>query len=771
MTTTDTTRLTAALAGRYRIERELGRGGMATVYLAHDLRHDRDVAVKVLRSELSESLGRERFLREIKLAARLSHPHILPLFDSGDADGQLYYVMPNVAGCSLRDRLEADGLLPVAEAVRIAREVAGALDHAHHHGVVHRDIKPENVMLQDGHVLVADFGIGKALGDIDNESLTTAGVSVGTPAYMSPEQAVGEAVDGRSDLYSLGCVLYEMLVGEPPFTGPNVQAVIAKRFVQTPADVTALREGVPRPVARALQRVLARAPIDRHASAAELLAALGEVESAGVSSPPNAAPPHSIAVLPFLNLSPDRDNEYFGDGIAEDIINALSRVNGLHVAARMSAFSFKGKNEDLRTVGERLNVATVLQGSVRKSGNRLRITAQLMAVTDGYQLWSERYDRDLVDVFAVQDEIAGAIAERLQLTFAKAADTATRATTAEVEAYELVIRGRALTVLRGRQILEAIDCFNRAIALVPDSAAARASLANAYRVKAQYGFGTAAECFPLAFEEFSRALELEPDNAWALGHFATFLAAGVIDVDRAFERWEKSLRLDPRLSEVRGLRAIWGFGILSDGREDQRANEEMQRVIADDPLNTICSTIVAIGHGVLGNPRAGAAEARRGCELDPSAFTPRYSLLWNQTWARDTDAGLTTAESAIEQFGRHPWLLQSLTGLYMQRGDRPRAEAVHAELAARAVTSRVPFFSRAISATYLGRIDEALEHALRSVEVHDAIGPIWYRWPDLGPLEANPRFPELLARMRGETPSGKGTRKQTAVDQITESRL
>jgi serine/threonine-protein kinase len=753
-------RLSEALAGRYRIERELGRGGMATVYLARDLRHDRDVAVKILRPELAQSLGRERFLREIRLAARLSHPHILPLFDSGDVDGQLYYVMPHVEGQSLRDRLDAERQLPIAEAVRITCEIGAALEHAHRHGIVHRDIKPENVMLQDGHVLVADFGIGKALAasagqrpersmsarGLPNSALTEAGMSVGTPAYMSPEQAVGEEVDGRSDIYSLGCVLYEMLVGEPPFTGPNVQAVIAKRFVQTPADVTALRQGVPRPVARAVQRALARTPIDRPDTAAALVAALRESDIAA-PSPPNVAPAQSIAVLPFTNLSPDHENEYFGDGIAEDIINALARVDGLHVAARMSAFSFKGKNADLRIVGEQLNVATVLQGSVRKAGDRLRITAQLMAVADGYQLWSERYDRELVDVFAVQDEIANAIAERLQLTFEKRRGTPTRATTNEVEAYELVVRARSLTAQRGRAILEAIQCLDRAIALTPDNASAHAALGNAYRVKAQYGLATAADCHPLVEAELARALELDPKNAEAMGHLGSFLVTAHIDMERGFELWERALTLDPRLSEVRTLYATWGLGVLRGGREDARAAQELRRAVADDPRNPICSAIFAIGFGIIGRPHEGSVEARRACELDPAAFAARFGLAWSLTWARETEEGLRVVEGAMEQFGRHPWFLQVLTGLHMQRGDRVRAEAVHAELEARAVTSRISFYTRAVSAIYLGRMDEALEHAIRSAEARDAIGPVWYRWPDIEPLRAHPRFPEVLAQL------------------------
>ncbi|MFN8582942.1 MAG: serine/threonine-protein kinase [Gemmatimonadaceae bacterium] len=412
MAITATDQRFTALSDRYRIGRELGSGGMATVYLAHDVKHSRDVALKVLRDDLSVTLGRDRFLREIQLAARLSHPHVLPLYDSGEVAGILYYVMPVVRGESLRDRLNRERQLPVADAVRIITAAARALAHAHEQGIVHRDVKPENILLQDGHVFVADFGIGKAISTIGDQVMTQTGISVGTPAYLSPEQAAGEPVDGRSDEYALACVLYETLVGEPPFTGPNVQAVVAKRFVQTPADVTALREGVPRSVARALQRAIARTPIDRFPTTsafADALLATDDTESPRADDPPA----RSIAVLPFVNLSADRENEYLGDGIAEDITNALASIDGLHVAARASAFSFKNKNAEPREIGHRLRVATILEGSIRRSGSRIRITAQLIAVNDAYQLWSERYDRELVDVFAVQDEIAAAIAKRL----------------------------------------------------------------------------------------------------------------------------------------------------------------------------------------------------------------------------------------------------------------------------------------------------------------------------------------------------------------------
>ncbi len=332
-----------ALADRYRIERELGAGGMATVYLARDIRHDRAVAVKVLHADLAQELGAERFLSEIKTTARLRHPNILPLFDSGVAqngdDSLLYYVMPFIEGVSLRARLNRDGKLPVEESLRIAAEVSDALGYAHDHGVIHRDVKPENILLEGGHALVADFGIALAAAAPGAERLTQSGMSLGTPAYMSPEQSTGDRdIDARSDVYSLACVLYEMLTGEPPFAGPTFESILVKRFTQQPPRVSIKRSGVHRQVDAAVFAAMAREPVQRPASMARFRDALTTRANEAATDAPK-----SIAVLPFANMSADRDNEYFSDGIAEEIINALAQLPELRVAARTSAFSFKGK--------------------------------------------------------------------------------------------------------------------------------------------------------------------------------------------------------------------------------------------------------------------------------------------------------------------------------------------------------------------------------------------------------------------------------------------
>src|SRR5687768_11868502 len=440
-------RLSAALAGRYRLEHELGSGGMATVYRAYDARHDRPVAIKVLHSDVAASVGSERFLAEIHTTAVLAHPNILPLFDSGSDGGVLYYVMPLVTGESLRAGLEREGTLDWEEALHITREVGDALAYAHANGVIHRDIKPENILLQSGHALVADFGIARA-GFSGTERMTSAGLTLGTPAYMSPEQAAADPhVDGRSDQYSLACVVFEMLVGEAPFTGTSVAEVLVRRFTRPPPRASSRKPGIARRVDGAILTAMARDPNERFSSMERFIEALNAPPEPWNTASSGEA---SVAVLPFVNMSADPENEYFGDGMAEEIINALAQVAGLRVAARTSTFVFKGKNHDLRAIGEKLNVATVLEGSVRRAGNRVRITAQLVSVSDGYHLWSERYDRELTDIFAIQDEIATAIASRLAVTLRGGENASlVRPSTSNLEAYELYLKARSLLKERG----------------------------------------------------------------------------------------------------------------------------------------------------------------------------------------------------------------------------------------------------------------------------------------------------------------------------------
>ena len=738
-------RLRSALQSSYTIERELGAGGMATVYLAHDIKHDRQVALKVLRGELAQSIGRERFLREIQLAAKLTHPHILPLFDSGDADGVLYYVMPNVEGHSLRDRLANERLLPIAEAVRIASEVARALDYAHRQGVVHRDIKPENIMLQDGQALVADFGIGKALSAIDGHSLTQAGMSVGTPAYMSPEQAVGEEVDGRSDIYSLGCVLYEMIAGEQPFTGPTIQAVIAKRFVQTPTDVAALREGVPRPVARAVQRALARAPIDRYDTASLFVTSLSEVEAVSATLKP-AAPEKSLAVLPFANMSADPENEFFADGITEEILNALSQIPDLRVAGRASSFSFKGKTQDLRAVGEQLNVRTVLEGSVRRSGNRVRITAQLSDATDGFRLWSERYDREIDDVFAVQDEIASAIAAKLKTTLAGAASQAQRQTD-NIEAYEAYLKGRALLYRRGGGIKLGLVMMEKALALDPAYAVAWAGLADAYSLMGYYGSTTPEVARAKAGEAAAKALQYGPDLAEvqsALGLFTLWYEWDWAGAERAFKR---AIELNPAYVQGVGWYYIFYVSFVCGRREESRAG--CVALTKLDPLSAYLAALTSASFSCSPTPHPDALPwAEKAIALAPDSYLSKWMLQLAHHSRGDWEACAEAADAAAAAFGRPLPALANLGLAAVATGHMDEARAIYDEIRLRGRREHAPPMCVAMLAAGIGERDVAVAFAREAQARHDPLLPFWaLQGLGVEHLRALPEFQAILTEI------------------------
>jgi serine/threonine-protein kinase len=419
--------LTTALSDRYRIERELGAGGMATVYLAEDLRHQRKVAVKVLRPELAAALGHERFLREITTTANLRHPHILPLFDSGQAvappqgESFLFYVMPYVEGESLRDRLDREKQLPLDDALQIAREVADALSYAHQRGVIHRDIKPANILLESGHAVVADFGIARAITEAGGTKLTETGLAIGTPAYMSPEQAAGDGeLDGRSDLYALGCVLYEMLAGQPPFTGPTVESLVYQHLTVDAPSVTNLRPAVPPQIAGVLERALAKVPADRFNPVAEfadalhtggapsaaapaklrrwipvlatatMLAAIAVIfDIGGIRPRGGGGLIESLAVLPLESLAADPGHEYFADGMTEALITELSKIEALRVISRTSVMQYKGARKSLPDIARELNVDGIVEGSVLRDGNRVRVTAQLIDAAADRHLWAE----------------------------------------------------------------------------------------------------------------------------------------------------------------------------------------------------------------------------------------------------------------------------------------------------------------------------------------------------------------------------------------------
>ena len=690
-----------ALADRYRIERELGAGGMATVYLARDLRHDRDVAVKVLNPDLTESLGRERFVREIRTAARLTHPNILPLYESGEAGGFLFFVMPVMTGETLRDLLTAQRELPLEQVIRLATDVADALDYAHRHDVVHRDIKPENILLHEGHAIIADFGIGKAMvaaaaevGGSADSMLTQVGVVVGTPAYMSPEQAAGYDVDGRSDLFALGCLLYEMLTGESPFTAPTVQATIAKRFLHTPPPVTTVRANVPTALSQVVMQLLEKEREDRLSSGARVVEALRSgAQALGVSTEaPVRISEASVAVIPFTNMSADPDNEYFSDGITDDIIVALTQVKGLKVAARTSSFSYKGKSTELATIGQVLGVRSVLQGSVRRAGNRVRVTAQLMGAADGYQLWSARYDRDLSDIFAIQDEIACAIVAESQQSLGlvhKTTQLVVRPTD-DLEAYQLFLRGREAANRRSPDgFRAALDLFQQALARDPHYAHVYAALGDVYTAMGAYVILPKAEAAQQAEQALREAMRLAPSLAVVHARWAQLKLQLCDDWYEAGAYLERALQLDPHDAIAHTYSAV--LHSMLGNLEQSRASAA--RAVAADPLSAFVRGVSVLCFPEEGIPGCDAAarlaHADAGLALDPES----YVCLWVGAVGLSTlgrhDEALERIARAVAIAGRTSYILAVQARLLHQAGRRAEALAIRDELRTRAASEFV----------------------------------------------------------------------------------
>jgi serine/threonine protein kinase/lipoprotein NlpI len=746
-------RLAAALAERYVLQRELGRGGMATVYLAEDVKHHRQVAVKVLRPELAAALGAERFLREIELSARLAHPHILPLYDSGEAGegpgGQaayLFYVMPHIEGESLRDRLRREKQLPIEDALEITREVADALGYAHARGIVHRDIKPENVLFQAEHALVADFGIARAVSAVGADRLTETGMAIGTPAYMSPEQALGDRdLDMRSDLYSLGCLLYEMLAGDPPFTASTAQALLARKSIEAAPVISTIRETVPPHVEAAISRALARLPSDRFATAHEFAAALAGQEGSG-----SAATRLAIAVLPFANMSSDPENEYFSDGITEEVINVVAQIPDLRVTARTSAFQFKGKEFDVREIGRKLNVGTVLEGSVRKSGNRVRVTAQLVDVANGYHLWSERFDRDLADVFAIQDEIAVAIAERLKRQLMPVASVPAKPATARVvranpAAYDAYLRGRYLrrNMFGGGDALErAVESFQEAIAADPDFAPAHSALAETHVIQ---GIGLAQrpnrDNMPAAKEAAERALALDPNLAEA--HLGRGLVAmyGEWDYPAARAAIERAIAINPNSVDAH----FWAeFYFTYVERDFARAVAANRRASELDPLDL--NIAARRGQVLLLFDRLDESITRleRIVRTDPSIMVCYLQL--SDAYARkgEGEKAIAAGERAVElSSGKVVATVGLLITAAARHGAVTRARELLRELTERAQHEYVFPFWLAVGHAALGELDRAFAYLAEAQRDRDpnllyiSAAPPWL-W------QSDPRYAEVL---------------------------
>jgi eukaryotic-like serine/threonine-protein kinase len=734
------------LADRYTVTRELGRGGMATVYLAEETKHGRPVAIKVLHAELAATLGADRFLREIGIAARVSHPHIVPLIDSGEAGGFLYYVSSYMPGGSLRDRLQRDATLSIRDALRIAEEVSAALDFAHRGGFVHRDVKPENILFADGHALLADFGVARVMCPDDaNDAVTAAGIAIGTPEYMSPEQASGDRdVDGRADVYSLACVVYEMLTGAPPFRGESSRKVLVKHLTETPRRVRAAHPEVPMSVDDAIARALAKDPVTRFASACEFVSAL-RLDAPRART--YVGTTRNIAVLPFVNASPDPDNEYLSDGITDELIDALAKVPGLRVASRTSVFALKGKPQDVRAIGALLDCPVVLEGTVRRAGTQLRITAQLTSTEDGHLVWSQRYDRRMDDAFAIQDEIARTIVNTLRATsLADVAEPPLRRHTENATAYSLYLRGRFEWNRRTQEgVAAGIKLFEQAIAVDPGYALAYTGLADCYSLHVDYRSVPVVEGFEAAKAYARKAIEL--DDTLAEAHASLAWSLFIFDWNwaEAEREFRRAIELDPRYASAHQWFAflLAAKGVVGESLVEGHTAVELDAASA--------SARRSLGTCYYYARRWDQAiyHFERGVAMNPTA--EETYRIWGLTLAvaGRADEAVTMLREANEMPAAGTYTRASLGYALARAGNAGEACAIYDELAASAAAGRyvspVAFSTILIG---LGRFDEAIDWMERALE--DRRGWLVYLNvnPLVAPLRDRPRFQALVRRMQ-----------------------
>ena len=724
---------------------------MATVYLAVERKHGRKVAIKVLRPEITATLGTERFLREIGIAAQLSHPHIVPLIDSGEAAGLLYYVQPHVPGGSLRERLSDRRPLPMKDALRIAQEIGAGLDFAHRKGFVHRDVKPENILFADGHAVLADFGVARACSDAGSDAsterrdaVTEVGVAVGTPEYMSPEQASGDTELGAaSDVYSLACVVYEMLAGVPPFYGVAPRAIMAKQVTESPQPVRGRRPEVPVSLERALAHALEKDPQQRPTSAAEFVSELLAPESGARRGP---AVTRSIAVLPFINASSDPENEYLSDGITDELIDALAKIAGLRVSSRTSVFALKGKPLDVRAVGALLGTSVVLEGTVRKLGDRLRITAQLTSTEDGRLLWSQRYDRQLVDVFAIQDEIASTIVNTLRATmFTDLAEHVPRRYTENIQAYGLYLKGRFAWNKRTQEgVAEAIEYFKQAIAEDPGYAPAYAGLGDSYALDVDYRSIPVAEAYALAKEYAHKALALDESVPSAHASLAWALFIYDWDWDAAEREFRRAIELNPRYASAHQ----WFAFLLAARGQLDAALLEAHTALELDPASISVRRAVGWVYHYARRYDQAREHLARALEMNPTAVET-YRML-GSTLA--LQGNLAEAErvfrDAVTLPGAGAYSKATLGWLLARSGKRAEAEQLLRELEESQAQGYVSPVAFAILHIGLGNLAAALDWAERAFDERRG----WLAYvnvnPMFDPLRNEPRFAALVRRMR-----------------------
>jgi serine/threonine protein kinase/Tfp pilus assembly protein PilF len=756
--------------GHYVIVEPRGRGGMGEVYVATDTRLERRVALKLLRLDLADSPDRRsRFQWEARAAAALNHPNIVHLYSVEEAEGLLFITMELVNGRSLRELLDAGAPLALPRAISFASQMAEGLACAHAAGILHRDLKPGNVMVtEDERVKILDFGLAKLFASPsaqDPDAVTIAsdqtrtGQTFGTAGYMSPEQALGKPLDQRSDLFALGVVLFEMATGRVPFSGGTLAAVFDQLLNQRHPAPRALNPSLPVMVEAVIDKAIEKDPERRHQSAAEFLQALrraGEGAADAAAASPAADPPmrSSIVVLPFADMSPQKDQEYFCHGLTEEIINTLTTVPGLRVISRTSAFAFQGKDLEVTEIGRRLRVGTALEGSVRKSGDRVRVSAQLVNADDGYQLWSRRFDRELADVFAIQDEIAATIVRELKrgLGGTDASGSATthmvmpRRGAHDTRAHDSYLRGiYSLNKWSEESVVQAMTQFSQAIVHDPSLAAAYAALAEGHVwLYSSLGIRSAADAVPPARAAIETALELDPDLADA--HRVRAAIAMNHDWDRKATETAsaRALALQPGSAAAHFSNA-WRLILLE--RQFDRARVGLEEAERLDPLHLQLRTLIGYFHFFRHDYERAFQQFERVLAVEPSFAFAHYALGDVCTQLEQYDRAFAEFEKAIELGGRSVNHVGVLGYAHGRAGNRDRATSLLHELTSRASAAYVPAMWIALIQLGLGDLAGVFQWLDRAFDERDGSLVLITAAVEFDPVREDPRFKALLGRM------------------------
>jgi serine/threonine protein kinase len=743
---------TALTAGtrisHYEILERIGAGGMGEVYLALDTKLNRKVALKFLPSHLCQDEEcRKRFTREAQAAAALDHPNIAAIYEVGEFQGRPFYSMQVVEGQSLKDVIAGQDL-PIERVLEIVIQVCEGLQTAHEKGIIHRDIKPSNILLDDhGRVRIVDFGLASIQG---SEDLSKTGSISGTVGYMSPEQVRGNAIDHRSDLFSLGVVLYELISGRNPFKYDNDAATFRAVTDLTPEPLGHYNANVPKALEGVAVKLLEKDPTYRYQSAAGVLSDLRKITRVQMTAPMAVNRKPSIAVLPFSNLSADPEQEYFCDGMAEEIINTLTHIEGLHVVARTSCFAFKGKHDDIREIGRKLNVDHVLEGSVRKAGNRIRVTGQLIKIADGFHLWSDRFDRELEDIFEIQDEISQTIADKLRVELlGVGANQLTKPSTDNIEAYNLYLKGRHLWNKRTKSdLLLSVHYFEQAIKLDPTFALGYAGLADTYVVLADYGYNNRQEHLKLAGDAAHKALAIDDSLAEPHAALATVKFRGWKWAE-AEEEFKKAIELNPGYPTAHQW---YGLFLIGKGRSDQ-AGKHIAYARELDPLSPALIVAQAFYFYSAREYDKAIETCHEGTELEPSAAFLMITG-WSLVEKGDYKGAVEELQRASELLDMqsteresYPEVAVFLGRAYALMGEVDKASDILEGCRQEAENGK--FSPAALAALFvsLGDIGSGLEWLERSPSTFDD----WFPMASLSPLfdsvRDDPRFVSLLSRV------------------------